>query len=91
VEPVLEVDTQESITVPDPEAPVVTSEMRQLLTQLASILLGGTSAPPSTSESTSVTIIETGSKSAPLVLTPAMDILKELTLQMVEQLLVLTG
>jgi len=51
VEPVLKIATKEAITVSNPEAnleaPVVTSEMRQLLTQLAPILLGGTSAPSS--------------------------------------------
>ena len=51
VEPVLKVATQEAITVPNPEAHVATSEMRQLLTQPTPALLGGTSVPPSTSES----------------------------------------
>jgi len=59
--------------------------MRQLLTQLAPVLLGGTSAPTLVSESTYVTIIKTGLGSVPLAPTPAMDILEELTLQMVEQ------
>jgi len=62
VKPVLEVaTTQEAVIAPTPESPVVTSEMRQLLTQLAPVLLGGISAPPLVSESTFVTIIETGS------------------------------
>jgi len=74
------VATHEAIIDPDPEAPVVTSEMRQLLNQLAPVLLGGTSAPPSTSESTSVTIVETGLGSAPPEPISAMDILEELTL-----------
>jgi len=54
MEPTLKVATQEAITVPNPEAPVVISEMRQLLTQLAPALLGGTSVPPSTAETTIV-------------------------------------
>ena len=61
MESVLEVAIQEAITILDPKAPVVTSEMRQLLTQLAPILLGGTSAPILLSESTSVMAIETRS------------------------------
>ena len=43
VKPVLKVAIQEAISVPNPEAPVVISEIKQLLTQLAPILLGGTS------------------------------------------------
>jgi len=85
VEPLFKVTTQEIIIAPNHEAPVVTSEMRQPLTQLAPTLLGETSVSPSTSESVSIMIIETGSGSAPLVLTPAMDILEELSLQMVKQ------
>ena len=76
MEPVLEVATQEAITVPDLEAFVVTSKMRQPLTQLARVLLGGISAQTLVSESTYVMIIEIGSGSAPLAPTPAMDILK---------------
>jgi len=49
VESIIKVATQKTITVLNPEVLVVTSEMRQLLTQLAPTLLGGTSAPPSTS------------------------------------------
>ena len=85
VKPILEAATQEAITIFDPEALVVTSEMRQLLTQVAPIFLGGTSAPALTSESISIMNVETGLGSAHPVLTPAMNILEELTLQMVEQ------
>ena len=80
VEPVL----KEIITDPDPKVPVVTSEMRQLLTQPAPALLGGTSVPPSTFESISIEIIETGLGCTPLVLIPTMDIQEEFTLQMVK-------
>ena len=74
---VLEVaTTQEDVITPTPEAPIVTSEIRQLLTCLAPVLLRGTSAPPLVFERTSITIVETGSGSALLVPTPAMDILK---------------
>jgi len=48
VELVLKVTTQEIITAPNPEAPVVISEMRQL-SQPAHVLLGGTNVPPFTS------------------------------------------
>jgi len=57
--------------------------MRQLLTQLTP---AETSAPPSAPESTPVTDIEIGSESAPTVATTTtMDILEELTLQIIEQ------
>ena len=42
----LEVVTQEATTIPTFEALVVTSEMRQLMVQLASILLRETSVSP---------------------------------------------
>ena len=81
VKPILEVSTtQKADITPTPEAPVVTSEMRQLLTQLVPVLFAGTSVPPLVSESNSVTIVETESGSAPPTSTPAMDILEELTL-----------
>ena len=64
---------------------MVTSEMRQLLTHPAHVVLGGTSVPPLTFESVSIAIIETGLGSILPVLTPAMDILEELPLQMVKQ------
>jgi len=51
VEPLFKVTTQEIIIAPNHEAPVVTSEMRQPLTQLAPTLLGETNVSPSTSES----------------------------------------
>jgi len=86
VHPTLEVaTTQDVIRTSVSETPIVTSEMRQLLTQLAFVFLGGTSVPPLTSESTFVTIVETGSGSAPQALTPTIDILEELTLQMIDQ------
>ena len=57
--------------------------MRQPLTQLTP---GETSAPPSTPESTPVTVVETGSESVlAATTTSTMDILEELTLQMIEQ------
>ena len=56
VKSVLEIVTREAITVPTPEAPIGTSKMRQFLTKLAPMLLGGTMhhlrllrAPPSLS------------------------------------------
>ena len=56
VKPTLEAATQEAITVSNPEAHLVTSEMRQLLTQLTP---GETSAQPSAPESTPMIVIET--------------------------------
>ena len=57
--------------------------MRQLLNKLTP---KGTTAPPSIFESTPVTIIETGSGSAPAAATTiAMNNFEELTLQMIEQ------
>ena len=73
---VLEIVTQEAITVPTPKALVVPSEMRQLLIKLAPVLLRGTSAPPSISKSTTVSIMEIESGSASMVLSPAIDIRK---------------
>ena len=87
VKSALEIVTQEAIIVPTPEAPVVTLKMRQLLTELALVLVAGMSAPPSTSVSTTISIMEAGSASASMVPSPAIDILKELTLQMIEQFL----
>jgi len=55
------------------------------LTHLEHVLLRGISTPPLVSESTPVTIIETGLGSVPPVSTLAMDILEELTLQMNKQ------
>ena len=46
------------------EAPVVTSDMRQLMVQLAPVFLGGTRILLPSSESTSSTIVETRSASA---------------------------
>ena len=54
--------------------------MKQPLTQPALALLGGTGVPSLTSKSVSIAIVETGSESTPLVPTPAMDILEELSL-----------
>jgi len=67
MELVLKVATREAITVPNPEASVAISEMRQLLTQPAPALLGGISVPPSTAESVSIVIVKTGSGSTPLI------------------------
>jgi len=58
MKPILEVAKQETITVPDPEALVVISKMRQLLNQLALILLRETSAPTLVAESTSIMTVE---------------------------------
>ena len=59
MKPVLKVaTTQEDVTTPTPEAPIVTTKMRQFLTQLAHVLLGGESVPSLVSESTSVTIVQ---------------------------------
>jgi len=85
VKSVLEIVTLEAITVSTPEAAVVTSEMRQFLTELAPVLLGGMSAPPSTFKSTTTSIVETGLGSALTVSSLVIDILEELTLQMIEQ------
>ena len=63
----LKIVTQEAITVPTPEALIVTSKMRQLFIELAPVFLGGTRAPPSTSKSTAISIMETGSGSASMV------------------------
>ena len=67
VELVLKIAIQEAMTVPNPEASVAISEMRQLLTQPAPALLGGISVPPSTAESVSIVIVKTGSGSTPLI------------------------
>jgi len=86
VKPTFEDATQEALTVSNPKALVVTSKIRELLTQLTS---RETSGPPSTPESTSVTVVETGSGSSPAVMaTTTMDILEELTLQMIKQFFV---
>ena len=65
------------------KTPTVTSEMRKLMVQLASVLLGGTSAPSPPYESTTAMTVETESRSALSVLTPVTNIMKELTLQIV--------
>jgi len=85
MKPVLEVAKHGAIKVPNPKAHVVTSKMKQLLNQLAHVLLGGTNAPTLVSESTSVTTIDTGSGSVLPVPTPPMDIREELTFLMVKQ------
>ena len=55
VHPTLKVaTTQDAIHTSTSETPIVTSKMRQILTQLAPVLLGGTSQPPLISESTSI-------------------------------------
>ena len=56
----------------------MTSEMRELMVQLAPILLGETNAPPP-NESTATTTVETGSGSTLQVLIPVRDIMEELT------------
>ena len=89
MEPVLKIAIQEAITVPNLEAPAVISEIRQLRTQPAPAFLGGISVPPSTAESISIAIVETGLGNTPLVPTLAMDILEELSLQMVKQFFIM--
>ena len=76
MKPDLEVVIQEAIAVSNPKAPMVISEIRKRLNQLAPIIWDGTSVPTLVSERTSVMIIETGSGSVLLVPTPAMDILE---------------
>ena len=49
------------------------------------LMCTGVENVPSTSDRVSITIVETGSGSVPSVLTPTMDILEELSLQMVRQ------
>ena len=74
VKSTLEVATQEVTTILTSEALVVTSEMRKLMVQLALVLLEEMSASSPLYESTITTIMETGSGSAPPVLTPVTDI-----------------
>ena len=59
----LELATQEAVTFLTSETLVVTSEMRELMVQLALVLLGGMNAPLSPYESTTSTIVKTGSGS----------------------------
>ena len=61
---ILEVATQEATTILTSETLVVTSEMRELMVQLAPILLGERNAPPAPHESTTTTTMGTGSGSA---------------------------
>jgi len=83
VKPTFEDARQEALTVQNFEAPLVTSKMRPLLTQLTS---GETSVSPSALESTPITVMETGSRSVPTAkATTTLDILEELTLQMIGQ------
>ena len=62
VHPTLEVaTTQDAIRISTSEATVLTSKMRQHLTQFAPVLLEMTSASSLISESTSITIVKTES------------------------------
>ena len=70
----------EAVTILTSETLAVTSEMRELMVQLAPVLLGGTNAPPSSYEGTTSTIMKTGSGSALSVLTPVTDIMEVHTL-----------
>ena len=88
-ESILEVATQETTTILNFETLVVTSEMKELMVQLAPILLGETNAPLPPYESTTTAIMETGSESALQLPTPVTDIMKELTLQIVGQFFVM--
>ena len=82
---ILKVATQEATVISTSETHVVTSEMRELMVQLASVLLGGTSAPSPPYESTTATAVETGLGSALSVMIRVTNIMKELTLQIVRQ------
>ena len=62
--------------------------MRQLTVQLVPVLVGETNASPLPYESNITTIVKTGSGSAPPAPTLVMDIVEELTLQIVEQFFV---
>ena len=62
--------------------------MRELMVQLAPILLGETNALPPPYERATTTTIETGSRSALQVPTPVTNIMEELTLQIVGQFFV---
>ena len=86
VHPTLEVaTTQDSARTLISKVPVVISEMRELLIQLAPALIGVTSALPLSSESALTAIVETGSISAPDNLTPVVDILEGLVIHMIDQ------
>jgi len=63
--------------------------MRQLMVQLVLVLLGEMNASPLRYESTITTIMEIRSRSSPSSLTPVMDIMEKLTLQIVKQLFVM--
>jgi len=82
-ESILELATQETLTIPTSETLVVTLEMRELMVKLALILLREMNAPPPPYESTTTTVAET--ESALQVPTPVIDIMDELTLQIVGQ------
>ena len=80
---------QDPISISALEAPVVTSVMRQLMIQLAPVILERASAstmviksPPS-SESVSATIVESGSTSTPARPTPVVNILDGLITQVI--------
>jgi len=79
--------TLDSTSIPTPESPMVTLEIRQLMIQLALVFFRGASVPHSSSESMSATIMETGSTSYPARLTPAADILEGLITQVIDQFL----
>jgi len=84
--PTLEVAiTQDSSHTSISEAPVVTLPIKELLVQLAPALMGVTSAPPWTSESVPVTVVETGSMSALANPASVVNILKDLIFHMIDQ------
>jgi len=86
VHPSLEVaTTQDAIRTSISKALVVTSEMKELLVQLAPALMGVISMPPLTSGSVPATIVETVLMNTPAKPTPIMDILKDLILHMIDQ------
>ena len=91
VQSTLEVTTLKATIISSSKALVVTLEMRQLMVQLVPVLLGETSTSHPPYERTITTIEEIGSGSAPPAPAPApiIDIMEELTLQIVEQFFVM--
>jgi len=87
-ESTLKIASQKVTTISTSKTLVVTSEMRELMVQLAPVLLGGMNAPPPPYESTTTIIVKIESGSALPVPPPVTDIMEELTLQIVGQFFV---
>ena len=83
-----EVASQEVMTILTSKVLEVTSKMRELMVQLAPVLLGGMSVTPPPREGTTTIITEIGSRSALPVLALITDIMEELTHQIVGQFFV---